>query len=223
MASPRLVIFDAIETLFSLKPVRNRLVEMGASESSLDVWFARLLRDAFGLTVAGGYAPFEELARGALDSVLVDQGIEPTDQVASDIFDAFSALPAHDDARPALELAAGDGRAVQVLTNGTRETTEELLARAGVDQFVDQVVTVHDARRWKPAADPYRLAASRASVPVGEAALIAVHGWDICGARRAGLRTGWCARLEHHLSPALGPADVEGSELDAVVSSLVAG
>lgn len=218
--APRLMIFDAIETLFSLQPVGLRLAATGASEGSLDLWFARLLRDAFGLTAAGGYAPFEPVARGALDAVLADQGIESTDEVADSVLGAFATLPAHDDARPALELAASTDMQIHVLTNGTRETTEKLLDRAGLDRFVDQVVTVHDAARWKPAPDPYLLSASLADVEVGDAALVAVHGWDICGARRAGLRTGWCERLEHRLAPALGPADVEGATLDDVVRQL---
>lgn len=41
------------------------------------------------------------------------------------------------------------------------------------------------------------------------------------GARSAGLRTGWCSRLEHHVAPALGPADVTGTSLVEVVRGLI--
>lgn len=221
MAAPRLVVFDAIETLFSLEPVRSRLNEAGAPVHALDVWFARLLRDAFALTAGAGYAPFRSLAEGALRSVLADNGVAATDELIDGIFATFSRLPIHADGPPALEAVVNAGIPVYVLTNGTRETTEQLVQNADTAHLVDKIVTVHDVGRWKPAPEPYLYAVAAAGVDPDEAALVAVHGWDICGARSAGLRTGWCSRLEHHLSPALGPADATGTSLLEVVHVLL--
>lgn len=221
MDTPRVVVFDAIETLFSLEPLRPPLRHAAVPEAALDTWFARLLRDAFALTAAGGYAPFRQVAEGSLRSVLADHAVTSADELVDELFAAFTALPIHDDGQPALEAVADAGIPVHVLTNGTRENTEQLLHNAEVHHLVDTVVTVHDVGRWKPAPDPYLHAAQVAGVHPSEAALVAVHGWDICGARSAGLRTGWCSRLEHHLSPALGPADVTGRSLVDVVHALL--
>ncbi len=214
-------MFDAIETLFSLDPLRAPLRAVDVPEGALDTWFARLLRDAFALTAAGGYAPFRQVAEGALRSVLADHEVPATDELVGALFATFSTLPIHDDGPPALEAVADSGIPVYVLTNGTREDTEQLLQNADVHHFVDAVITVHDVRRWKPAPEPYLHAVRTAGVHPSETALVAVHGWDICGARSAGLRTGWCSRLEHHLSPALGPADATGSSLVDVVHALL--
>lgn len=222
MAAPRLVVFDAIETLFSLEPVRGKLRDVGAGDHALDTWFARLLRDAFALTAAGGYAGFRAVAEGALRSTLADHGVPATDESVDGIFAAFATLPIHHDGSPALEAVADSGITIHVLTNGTRETTEQVLAKAGVDHLVDAVLTVHDVGRWKPAPEPYLHAARTANVAPAEAALVAVHGWDIVGARSAGLRTGWCSRLEQHLSSVLGPADATGDSLVDVVDALLA-
>lgn len=216
------MVFDAIETLFSLEPVRHQLREVGAGDHALDTWFARLLRDAFALTAAGGYAGFRPVAEGPLRSTLADHGAPATDEVVDGIFAAFATLPIHHDGPPALKAVADSGITIHVLTNGVKETTEQLLANAGVDHLVDAVLTVHDVERWKPAPQPYLHAARTANVAPGDAALVAVHGWDILGARAAGLRTGWCSRLEHHLSPVLGPADATGDSLVDVVDALLA-
>lgn len=221
MVAPRLVVFDAIETLFSLEPVRHKLREVGSTDQALDTWFARLLRDAFALTAAGGYAGFRSVAEGALRSVLADHGVSVTDEILDEVFTSFATLPIHADGPPALEAVADAGITVHVLTNGTKETTELLLANAGVDHLVDAVLTVHDVGRWKPAPEPYGHAARTANVTSGDAALVAVHGWDIFGARSAGFRTGWCSRLEHHLSPVFGPAEVTGDSLVEVVEGLL--
>lgn len=203
MTAPTLVVFDAIETIFSLQPVRARLRGVGASELALEVWFARLLRDAFALTAAGSYATFQEVATGVLHGTLADHGVAATTDVLEDVFGAFSSLPAHDDARAALEIAADRHVPAYVLTNGTREMTTTLLETNDLSHLIGDVVTVHDVERWKPAPDPYLHVVDLAGAEPSDTALVAVHGWDILGARRAGLHTGWCARLEHHLSPRL--------------------
>lgn len=53
-------------------------------------------------------------------------------------------------------------------------------------------------------------------------ALVAVHGWDIMGAHRAGLTTGWASRLEGHFPPAMGAPDVSGANLVEVANGLLA-
>ena len=80
------------------------------------------------------------------------------------------------------------------MSNGSSRVAESLLERAGLRDFVEQCLSVSDAGRWKPAPEAYRLAADRCEVQAGELALIAVHPWDIDGAARAGLRTGWLSR-----------------------------
>ena len=51
-----------------------------------------------------------------------------------------------------------------------------------------------DAGRWKPAPETYAYAAGQCEDEPGEMALVAVHPWDIDGAHRSGLRTGWISR-----------------------------
>jgi 2-haloacid dehalogenase len=52
-------------------------------------------------------------------------------------------------------------------------------------------------------------------------ALVAAHSWDIHGARRAGLTTGWVSRLEGQPPAVFDRADVSGPDLVTVVSALL--
>src|SRR4051812_19315097 len=45
-----------------MSPLRDRLVDVGASGTSFDSWFAATLRDAFEVA-AGGHADFGDIAR----------------------------------------------------------------------------------------------------------------------------------------------------------------
>jgi len=108
------------------------------------------------------------------------------------------------------------------LTNGGAKVTEALLERAGIAEHIERIIAVEEVHAWKPSAAPYLHAAHLCGVPPDRLALVAAHSWDIHGARRAGLVTGWVSRLEHSFPPTFAPADVTGDDLVQVVDRLLA-
>ena len=82
-------------------------------------------------------------------------------------------------------------------------------------------MSVSEAHRWKPAAEPYRHAANQCGVSVDQMALVAVHPWDTDGAQRVGLTTGWINRKDQPYPRCFLPPDVTGSDLPAVADALL--
>ena len=80
------------------------------------------------------------------------------------------------------------------LTNGSTAIGHELLAQAGIREAFETLLSVEDAGAWKPDPASYAYAARTCGVDAGEMLLVAVHPWDIDGARRAGLSTAWVSR-----------------------------
>jgi 2-haloacid dehalogenase len=216
---PLAIAFDVIETMFPLEPLRQRIIAAGQPGHLLELWFTRLLRDAFALAAAGGYRPFAELATQALTSAT---GHAVPDEVAREIVGGFAELDPHPDVEPALRRARDAGVRVVTLTNGSARTTTALLRRAGVDQHVEAVLSVDDVRRYKPAPQVYRHATDTCQVPPDRVALVAAHAWDTHGAHAAGLVTGWVSRLEDHFPKVFTAPDVTGNDLVAVVDGLLA-
>ncbi|MTD52575.1 haloacid dehalogenase type II [Amycolatopsis pithecellobii] len=214
---PLVIAFDVIETLFPLEPLRARILAAGAPGHVLELWFTRLLRDAFALTAAGGYRPFGEIAAGALESIT-----SLSEDAVRGIVAGFAELDPHPDVAPALRRVREAGVSVITLTNGSAHTTRTLLRRAGVLDDVQQVLTVDDIQRWKPAPEIYQYAAHACQVEPGQVALVAAHGWDLHGAHQAGLVTGWVSRLEGRFPPVFAPPDVTGDGLVEVVEALLA-
>jgi 2-haloacid dehalogenase len=215
--SLQVVLFDVVETVFSLEPVRDRLRAHGCDGSLLETFFARLLRDAFALGCCGHYRPFAALA----DSALAAVAPELSEAARGDVKGAFRRLPAHDDARPAFEALRDAGVRVGALSNGAAEVTTELLESAGLAGLVERVFSVDEVGVWKPRPEPYRHAVDELGVAPEAAALVAVHAWDTHGARQAGLVTGWASRLEGRLSPVFDAPDVVGDDLVEVVVGLL--
>jgi 2-haloacid dehalogenase len=100
------VVFDVIETLFPLEPVRRALTAAGLPEGALETWFARLLRDAFALDAAGVYRGFREVAAGALEVTFASKGLSPPQKTVEDVLGTFATLDPHPDAAAAFERLA---------------------------------------------------------------------------------------------------------------------
>jgi 2-haloacid dehalogenase len=220
MAScPSAVAFDVVETLMPLEPLAARFERAGLPRSALREWFARLLLYGVGLSAAGDYVPFPDVAAEALRAV---SGYRVAGQDVEYVLAGFAELPAHPEAGPAMRRLSGAGVRVCCLTNGSADTTAGFLARTGLEAYVEQVISAAEVGSWKPPARVYHHAADVLGLPPERVALVAVHAWDCHGAKRAGLTTGWASRLEGHYGGLFAPADVIGADLTEVADGLLA-
>jgi 2-haloacid dehalogenase len=178
------VVFDSMGTLFELTPLHDRL-----GEAATEAWFERTLHSATTLTIVGEFVPFAELAAATLATTCAMLSLD-VDQ--DDVLAQLGRLPPADDALTALERVRAHGDRAFVLTNGGRDAGEQLLARCGLDAFVERVFGVDEVQAYKPDPRPYRLVLDT----VGDSTLVAAHAWDVLGAVRAGMQAVWVDRSE---------------------------
>lgn len=81
---------------------------------------------------------------------------------------------------------------VAAFSNGGFALLTELLKHNRLS--VDAVVSAENARAYKPAPQAYRTLTELLDVDPHEVLMVACHGWDLAGARAAGLRTAFVAR-----------------------------
>ncbi len=220
----RLVVLDVNETLSDMAPLADRFVDVGAPRGLSATWFASILRDGFALTVTGEQAAFADLGAAALRALLDEEATSRAGYTVPDaiehVMDAFTSLEVHPDVGPGLAALAASGVRVVTLSNGSAEVGRSLLRRAGVAEHVEHVLSVEDAGLWKPAPAAYAHALSVCEVDSGEAMLVAVHPWDIHGAHRAGLRTGWVNRTAASYPAAFSAPDLVAGDLVQLASRL---
>ncbi len=161
-------LFDAFGTL----------LDLGRTQKGAEL--ARTLHHAAALTLVDQFAPLSTIARAVDEKLPARLG---------------RAKP-YDDAAEALDRLAEAGIPAYVLTNGAAADTCELLGKGRLlTRFVD-VFSVEDVRRYKPDPAPYAHAARGIGRPPQELVFVSAHGWDIVGARSAGLETVWVDRNE---------------------------
>lgn len=213
------VAFDVLETLLDLDPIGARLEEVGQPAAVLGPFFMRFQRDAMALTLAGDVADFTATARQALRT---ETRQAMTDDAIAHVLEGFAQVPAFPDAEPALRRLSEAGARVGCLTVGDPDNTRSFLAAAGLEAYVDTVVTSDTVGVWKPAPAVYHHTAAALGCEVERMALVAVHAWDCHGAKRVGALAGWCSRLEGEPGDVFEPADVRGDDLVEVVEKLLA-
>lgn len=194
MTRPSVLLFDVIETVFSLDALRAALPAAGLRADDLETVFAVTLRQAFALASAGGYAPFPDILRASLDEVLVKRGMQADAAARDAVVAAMQRLDPQPDAREAFETARRAGLEVQALSNGAQAASEALLERAGLRDLVAGVHSVEAARSYKPDRRVYESALQVMSREPSDVMMVAAHAWDCHGAKRAGLRTSFVAR-----------------------------
>jgi len=117
---------------------------------------------------------------------------------------------------------ADAGVRMATLTNGAAEVAEDLLERTRLADLVERFLSVDEVRRWKPAPEPYLHAARELGVPPEQCALVAVHPWDVDGAKHAGLRAAWLNRRRITYPNFFETPDAIGETLGALARELAA-
>lgn len=187
---PSVVVFDVNETLSDLSALGARFIEVGASGSAARLWFASLLRDGFALTAAGENPPFAGVARELLLSQLAESQLNRSvEEAAQHVLDGFGRLELHADVESGIDQLHEAGYRLATLSNGAASVADRLLTSANVRDRFEALLSVEDAGAWKPSPVAYRYAAETLGTAPEELALVAVHPWDVDGARRAGLQS----------------------------------
>jgi len=220
---PLVCLFDVNETLLDLSaldPLFERA--FGSGKPVRTEWFQQLLQSAFLSTLLGPYIDFGALGAAALDMVTEKRGQAVPPEQKDAILQGMRVLPPHSEVPGALARLHGAGVRLAALTNSAPEVARAQVESAGLGEYFEQVFSADEARRLKPAPEPYLMAARRMGVPPGQTLLVAAHAWDTTGALRAGCRAAFVARPGQALDP-LGPRpEIIGADLGEVADCLLA-
>ena len=212
------VAFDIIGTCFSLDKPNQKLIELGAPDYSFKLWFAQTLRDAFALSHAGSYRPLKQVLEAELPRTLKMLGIQADSLQMSHIVASFSELELQPDAKKSFEILKEAGCSIVALSNGSEESTRELLNRADAIKYFDRIFSCDAVLKTKPHPDVYALLKQDA---VDDIWMVAAHAWDIAGAACANLRTAFITQEEKDYLSVYPQPEIIADSLLAAASKIV--
>lgn len=210
--------FDVYGTLIDTQGVKveleRRLTEPGKAAEFARRWRDKQLEYSFRHGLMGAYVPFSQCTREAL--VFTDRALQTglSDNDQDHLMAVYAELPAFPDVVPALDQLRDAGMRCVAFSNGTADAVSALLKRAGVDQHMDDVVSVDDIKRFKPDPAVYAFLRTRLETRPEQTWLISSNPFDVIGATHAGLRSAWVRRRSD------APFDPWGVEPDMTVTDL---
>jgi 2-haloacid dehalogenase len=214
------VLFDLNGTLVDPSVLAQPLGDTGAADELVAAALDDAVAEAMASTLTGVHPPFAELIGAALERRLLLAGADPA--AAGDAVALLGSMPAFIEAPAALERLRGEGLRLGVLTQSSTDAGDAVLRFAGLRDRLDFVVGADEVGAYKPDPRTYRAAVERTGAAAGDVCLVAVHWWDVAGAKRAGLRTGWVARRDRALLRTVPEPDYTGRDLAEVAEAIVA-
>ncbi|MCB4822206.1 haloacid dehalogenase type II [Roseicella aerolata] len=195
MPPPKAAIFDAYGTLLDVHAaVGHHAARLGQRAQPVSaLWRAKQIEWSWILSATGAYEPFWTLTEKALDHALAVHGLRDA-ALRADLLEAYRRLDAYPEAAPMLAALRARGIPTAILSNGSPEMLDASVAAGGLGALLDDVLSVHPLRCFKPDARVYALAMARFACQPHEVAFVSSNPWDAYDAMRFGFRVFWVNR-----------------------------
>lgn len=193
----RAIAFDAFP-IFDPRPV-SRLAEAlfpGRGAELTNTWPARQFEYQWLRALAGRYADFWQTAEDGLAFAAELLELELTSDKRAELLHAYSDLAIWPDAPAALRSLKEAGIRLAFLSTMTASSLEAGIARGGLDDVFEHVLSTDAIRTYKPHPRAYRMAIEAWDLPREDILFVAFAGWDMAGAKWFGYPAFWLNRLD---------------------------
>lgn len=209
--NPQALVFDAYGTLYDVHAVIRRCDEFwpGKGTALSQLWRQKQLEYTWQRTLMRRYAPFSQITREALEYSVMALKLPVDTGKAEALWQEYLRLAPYPDVPGALERLAG--RKLAILTNGSPDMIEPLVAHSGLK--FDAVLSVDAVKMFKPVPEVYQLAVDRLGVAKDAVGFVSSNCWDALGAKSFGFRVYWINRTG-------APVDRLGLQPDGLLGSL---
>ncbi len=215
------VLFDVNETTLDLAPLGPVFASVFGDASAARVWFPRLLHTSAVCAMTEAPSTFRDLAAEELRQLAATLGVSLSPEDEQAVLGAFEGLPAHADVEPTLARLASAGIATFAFSNSSTTLLERQLTQAGLIDRFDGVISVEEAKSFKPDRRVYAHALSRVALPAESVWMLAAHDWDVHGAMKAGLRGALLERSPGGRRSAYLEPDARSSDMVQLVGSII--
>lgn len=213
----RVVIFDAYGTLFDVNAAARAAAAEDAALAEVwqmvaADWRMKQLEYSWLRSIAGDYLPFRQVTEDGLDWALERAGL-PDPALRARLLALYDTLPPYPETRACLDALKTAGRASGILSNGSRDMLDAVVAASGLGDVLDAVLSVDDVGIFKPARAVYDMVGARFPVDPSEVCFVSSNGWDVTHAAAYGFQTAWVNR-------AGAPLDRVGAAPDHILADL---
>ena len=210
---PLALVFDAYGTLYDVHSVVSMCDQYWPGKGGVlsQLWRAKQLEYTWQRSLMRRYLPFSRVTEAGLRYACAALKLPLDDKQVAALMQQYLKLSPYPEARAALESLRGCKLAI--LSNGSPDMLDPLVAASGLDEVLDAVLSVDAIGIFKPDPRVYQIAVDRLGVAKEAIGFVSSNCWDACGAKSFGFRTYWINRSG-------APLDALDAEPDHTISRL---
>jgi 2-haloacid dehalogenase len=199
--------------LFDVHSVAQRCESFWPGEGAKlsQLWRAKQLEWTWQRSLMRRYVPFSQVTHDALAYACAALGLALDSEKSSRLMQDYLGLALYADVRGAIDALRAARYKLAILTNGSPDMIEPLVA--GSKLAFDAVLSVDEAKIFKPAPEVYGLAVKHLGASAPEIGFVSSNGWDALGAKSFGFRVWWINRTR-------APVDALGFVPDGILGGL---
>lgn len=193
-------VFDAYGTLFDVSAAARRAAEAPGQQALANVWPAlsadwrrKQLEYSWLRAVTGDHCSFWQVTQDGLDWAMERHGLTDP-ELRETLLGLYWELSAYPEVPKLLATLKAQGLNCAILSNGSPDMLEGAVASAGIESYLDAVLSVEEVGVFKPARAVYDLVGQRFGTEPGEVLFVSSNGWDAGSAAAYGFRTAWVNR-----------------------------
>jgi len=214
------LFFDVNETLLDTTELNRSVAQrLGDRPERAEAWFTSLLHHSLVESVTGSWNSFGDIAEAVLEMTAARYGVT-LPKNATPIAEIIAAMPAHPDVAAGLTALQQQGFTLVALTNSSASLAEKQLSSAGLAPLFTRILSVEQLQVYKPDLRVYQWAMKELGKPVSECMMVAAHGWDVGGAKRAGMKTAFVTRKGQALYPLAPAPDLMVSDIGELAAKI---
>ena len=194
-------IFDAYGTLFDVSAAARELAKRPGREEFAAHW-PQIARDwrlkqlqyTWLRAITGEHTDFWSVTQDGLDWALEAAGLAGDPVLREDLLALYWELAAYPEVPRMLATLKARGFTTGILSNGSPDMLAGAVDSAGLDLYLDHVLSVEQVGIFKPARAVYDLVGQACGTAPAEVLFVSSNGWDVAGASGYGFTTVWVNR-----------------------------
>ncbi len=188
-------VFDAYGTMFDVNAAAARCRDaLGDKAQPLSaLWRSKQLEYTWLRSLSGRFVGFWQVTGDALDFALNSLGIEHAG-LRERLMRIYFELDAFPEVADTLKTLKRRGMRTAILSNGSTDMLNAAVARAGIADLVDAVLSVDRVQIYKPHPSVYQMAVDWLGRPAEAVCFLSSNGWDAYAAAAFGFRVVWVNR-----------------------------
>lgn len=194
MNKPKAIIFDAYGTLFDVNSAaeksKNKIGDKW--EAFANYWRTTQLEYTWLRSLMHRHKDFWQITEDSLDKSMKVFNINK--DMKTELLNLYKKLSPFSEVKETLENLKKKEMKLSILSNGTPELLNGLVASNKLDAIFDDIFSIEEVRIYKPDFKVYDLPVNKYKIKPNEIIFLSANTWDVSGGGNYGYNSVWVNR-----------------------------